>query len=351
MKRFLALLCIALFPFSAAAQVIPIKTVPVAQGDQFLLFPAENRGMAGVSIALEDRLHDPFVNPARTAKAPNIALTTPSYYGFVGDVGAVGQASGRTLPVGVLARGEGLFGGAVLAWQEVIKEQSTALFSGVRPAGQRLSDAGSNLYGFGLAGLTVPGTRVSAGLSVFAAGLKALEGIQHLYRNSTGLQEQGGIQHFRAGVYYDGLDRSADLVLLHHRTDMTHTMRQSMGWERTPLREEKDRTYGWALQADYEQRAGRGWQIGGRLGANLKRHPKIPNYDLMQIPRDPGTSSAFRLGVGLAREWNDATFGVDLIYEPIWSHTWVNALQDTETASGRHRACRGYDRGKLLPLR
>ncbi|HSD33055.1 MAG TPA: hypothetical protein VLB49_14145, partial [Gemmatimonadales bacterium] len=33
----------------ASAQIIPIRSVPLAQGDQFLIFPSANLGMGGVS--------------------------------------------------------------------------------------------------------------------------------------------------------------------------------------------------------------------------------------------------------------------------------------------------------------
>src|SRR5258706_10813768 len=46
------------------AQLIPIKTIPIAQGDQFQIFPANNVGMGSASIALADSLADPFANPA-----------------------------------------------------------------------------------------------------------------------------------------------------------------------------------------------------------------------------------------------------------------------------------------------
>jgi hypothetical protein len=57
----LALSC----PNLAAAQYISLKTVPIAAGDQFQLFPSQNQGMGGVSIALNDSLLDPFVNPGK----------------------------------------------------------------------------------------------------------------------------------------------------------------------------------------------------------------------------------------------------------------------------------------------
>src|SRR5574342_576712 len=53
---------------TAAAQIIPIRSVPLAQGDQLLIFPTANLGMGGVSIALADSLRDPFRNPAMGAR-------------------------------------------------------------------------------------------------------------------------------------------------------------------------------------------------------------------------------------------------------------------------------------------
>ena len=53
-----------LLPATAPGQLIPIKTVPIAQADQFDLFPSRNLAMGGVSIAIDDPWLDPFVNPA-----------------------------------------------------------------------------------------------------------------------------------------------------------------------------------------------------------------------------------------------------------------------------------------------
>ncbi|HEU5262796.1 MAG TPA: hypothetical protein VFU41_15360, partial [Gemmatimonadales bacterium] len=52
----------------ASAQVISIKTVPIAQGDQFNIYPSQNLGMGGVSIAVADTLLDPFANPAKGSR-------------------------------------------------------------------------------------------------------------------------------------------------------------------------------------------------------------------------------------------------------------------------------------------
>jgi hypothetical protein len=64
-------------------------------------------------------------------------------------------------------------------------------------------------------------------------------------------------------------------------------------------------------------------------------HPKIPNYAIMNIPRDPGNSSAFNVGFGLSRVLENSTLGIDLIYEPIWSHTWADAASPVQSVGGQ----------------
>jgi hypothetical protein len=70
------------------------------------------------------------------------------------------------------------------------------------------------------------------------------------------------------------------------------------------------------------------------MTGNWKSHPKIPNYEIMNIPRDPGNSAAFDIGVGIAKTAGPTTFGIDVIYEPGSSDTWAEALEPTPTASG-----------------
>jgi len=63
-------------------------------------------------------------------------------------------------------------------------------------------------------------------------------------------------------------------------------------------------------------------------------HPKIPNYEMMNIPRDPGHSHAYQIGVGVSRTSGPALFGLDAVYEPIWSDTWAAAAAPTATSAG-----------------
>jgi hypothetical protein len=67
---------------------------------------------------------------------------------------------------------------------------------------------------------------------------------------------------------------------------------------------------------------------------NLMSHPKIPDYEIQNIPRDPGNSQAFNLGAGLSRSAHGSTFALDAVYEPIWSYTWADAAAPLQTSAG-----------------
>src|SRR5438105_10304959 len=99
----------------AAAQLISIKTVPIAQGDQFEIFPSNNLGMGSVSIALPDTLLDPFLNPAKGARLGAARFFgAPTAYGI-----SQGAGGGRTLPLAVSAGSGAWFGAFSLALQQV----------------------------------------------------------------------------------------------------------------------------------------------------------------------------------------------------------------------------------------
>src|SRR6266581_5968136 len=107
-----SLLCVV---SPAAAQLIPIKTIPIAQGDQFQVFPSNNLGLGGVSIALPDSLGDPFANPATTARLrASRFFTSPTVYSLSGNAGG-----GRSLPFAMLSRRANWYGGLGLVLQQV----------------------------------------------------------------------------------------------------------------------------------------------------------------------------------------------------------------------------------------
>jgi hypothetical protein len=66
-------------------------------------------------------------------------------------------------------------------------------------------------------------------------------------------------------------------------------------------------------------------------------HPKLPEYQLVNvpvIPWDPGRSSAYNVGIGVSKVQGPTTFGLDAIYEPIWSNTWADAPSPVVTIGG-----------------
>ncbi|HEX9886989.1 MAG TPA: hypothetical protein VGA70_10905, partial [Longimicrobiales bacterium] len=128
---------------------------------------------------------------------------------------------------------------------------------------------------------------------------------------------------------------SWELLLLHNRKRMTHEVR-NLVWEwiedeqraevRTEVETQRDWTRTWGLHGGYvAPLTPTGWRLGGLVTVNRKDHPKIPDYQIQNIPRDPGDTWAWNLGVGLAREEGPLSFGVDVIFEPVWSDTWSEA--------------------------
>ncbi len=192
-------------PVRSRAQVISLKTVPVATGDQFLLLPSERLGMGGMSIALDDMLLDPFVNPAKGALiSESVLLGTPTFYGISNASGA-----GRSLPVSALFRSNRGFGAISFALQQLESgQQQDVIFfaTDVFWAGpqQRLSESSAtNLYLNGSVGRELGDSGFSVGAGVSWAGLNALDGVEHLYALSNGIDQSGHQADFRAGLFWD----------------------------------------------------------------------------------------------------------------------------------------------------
>jgi hypothetical protein len=352
-----ALALSALFLMTAptlGAQLISIKTVPIAQGDQFDIFPSQHRGMGGVSLALADTLLDPFRNPARAARlgVPRL-LGSPTFYG-VSD----GAGGGRTLPLTSFAQRGAWYGGLSLAAQEVDPSRPPASpnvvfatpqapqlrsFAPDPPAPPRRSHG--NAYAFALLGTTLAGPRLALAASFSWARLKAVDGVDLLYPGSQGVDQFGHAVDVRLGLLKEWLgDRSLDAVLLYNRFGMSQDVSYADPFwdpatqrvlQRSRMDRELERTDAWGLHLQYERPlAASGWRIGWVATGNLMSHPKIPDYEIMSIPRDPGRSHAYQLGVGVSRVDGPATFGLDAVYEPIWSHTYAAAAAPTETATG-----------------
>jgi len=332
-------LCSLLLPGVAFAQEVAVKSIPVATGSQFLLYPSAKTAMGNVSIALDDAWGDPFDNPAKGHKIPGAFFAaTPHYY----TIGAISEPDGhvtRTLPASVVARRGKYFGGIGVAWQEMVRrggvqsvwipEDATSSFVSLTTI-EMGAITRNNLYATALGGVTLR-EGLSMGASVFIANLRGIEGVQLLYSQGDDVEQEGHMATYKVGLHQRWTSgRTAEIVVQHNRFKMSHSM-LSMFWGgdwQMEERLEKDETNGVALRLGYTQPISRGWVMGARLVGDWKSHPKIPNYDLMQIPRDPGNTGAYNVGIGFSRVVGRTTYALDMIYEPIWSHTWANAEED-----------------------
>ena len=362
-RRSALLLLVACLSVPAApvtAQLVQVKTVPVASGDQFLLLPSGNLAMGGVGLALPDTLGDPFGNPATGGRlAESIFFGSPTYYGISDRNG-----SGRSLPLGALFVSGDWFGGGALSLQELKGAERDQMvwplfldipawssrawpMPGPTPA---LSEASArNVYAFGMVGFRLPRSGLSLGVSGSYADLGAMDGVDLLYAQSLEIHQSGHISDLRFGLLkeWEG-DRSLEVLLLRNRVRMQHDVTYlNLIWEPVPpdtfpipqwqarTEENLDYTDTWGAQLAYRRPLNqRGWKLGWSLTANRKDHPKIPNYEIQNIPRDPGNTQAYSLGLGIAKTQGPARFGADLYLEPIRSETWADAAGDTTSAQG-----------------
>ncbi|MDZ7363127.1 MAG: hypothetical protein ONB46_20745 [candidate division KSB1 bacterium] len=341
--RRLALLFVFL-PIISQAQLISVKSVPVAAAEQFLLVPSQNLGMGGVSLALEDASADPFVNPAKGGRIHGVYLFSAPVFGTITE----NNGGVRTLPLGALLGSSRWFGGMSLAVQQLTPPERfnfVARLSFNNPALTLADKNSNNLYATGLLGKKFSTAGISLAAGISWAELQAMQGVDFLYGNSSRLEQSGHIVDCRLGLLREkGRQPSFEMLLLHNRVRMAHERYyQTWFWEgdiganrRTvDFVRELDQTDTWGLHfGAMIPLKNAGSRAGLIFTANRKSHPKIPNYELMNIPRDPGTSWAFNFGAGLAHATDSSAVGIDFIFEPIWSHTWADAAAPVRNERG-----------------
>ena len=314
---------------SVRAQLVTPKTVPLHQDDQFAIFPSAYAAMAGASIALDDTLADPFSNPALATRVHRGAVfVTPFVHGV-----SAGHGGGNTLPMGAAGSTGRWAGAMVLAMQEINQPATTS--GGVpQPA--------ANQYGsLVLARRLNHG--ISVGASAYAAGLNAMDDLDLLYAGSDRLVQAGTVHDYRLGFTKTWDERRLELVLVTNRTNVSHEVHYTFyNWDPasettrvTQLAEHNvDRTTIWGAHARYVLPLADGWRVAGVATANRLSHPEIPNYRIQDIPRDPGNTSAYNLGVGASHREGADLVAIDAIIEPMYSRTWGTAGSDTATAGG-----------------
>ena len=315
------------------AQVVTPKTVPVLQSGQFDIFPSDRAGMGGAVIAVDDTLLDPFVNPAKATRVGiGHVFSAPFFHSISG-----ARGGGRSLPVGGGASWGNWAAAGLFTFQQLDRvgpnwELSTS------------DRSASNEYVAGsIARRVTPST--SVGFSVQVASLGAIDGVDLLYAGSDRIEQSGRLADFRLGLTKEtGNERDLEVMLVHARTDMRHDVRfttwrwdpvtqRTIQEQRTDLNQ--DRTHIWGLHSEYSRPVGsEGWKLGWLGTVNRLSHPKIPNYVIQNIPRDPGTTYSFNAGMGISRSAAGTLFAADLIYEPMFADTWADAANDTAVVGG-----------------
>ncbi len=336
MRKLIFLSGIAALFFTAQlqAQLISIKTVPVASGSQFEIFPSQTLGMGSVSIAIDDPWLDIFVNPAKGDSIMGLNLfLAPTFSSLIKFDGSI-----QSLPGAVTYGNEKWFA----AFSAVSQTVKTAGQDQVFWADQELLSDNNNRNSFYYASLGkhVPDKDLSIGISAFYAKINALQGVSLLY-NRQNPKQNGYLYDIRLGLVKNlsKMERISAL-LLYNYFDMTHTYQTWINtwddvqgfWISGPQEIknlDQSKTYGFQLEY-VKPLTESGWNFGSQFTFNKKSHPKIPNYEIMNIPRDPGDSYAYNFGVGLSRTKKTVSVAFDFIYEPIFTHTWADAANDIE---------------------
>lgn len=341
---------------TAAAQLISMRTVPIARADRFAFLPSRHLGMGGVSLALADTLSDLAVNPATGARLTGARFfASPVVYSVSENAGG-----GRALPVGVIARSGSWFAGGAVAFQMVDAAQPgfgggvvLDAGDGFRTTAAQVGDpsrAHGNGFAFATLGKVWPGTGLSVGGSVLVARRAAVDGVDLLYSESGIVDQSGHAVDVRLGLLKEwGASGTLEALALYSRSRMTHDVAYfdpfwDPATQRTVLRtrseQERDATHVWGLHLAYERPlTAAGWRIGWIATANRMTYPDVPSVaisstNVPNVPWNPGHAQAYNIGVGLSRT-NDLTqFGIDAFLEPIWSHTWSEAETPTATRLG-----------------
>ena len=318
-------------PNAAAAQLITPRTVPVQQSGQFDIFPSQRAGMAGVSLAIDDTLLDPFVNPAKTTRLRGVTLFTE----LGGHSVTRGGGGGRTIPFGALVSRGPWSAGALLAMQSLDGDAVLRL----RPS----PDRPDNTYGSLLLARRLP-RGMSVGASAFRARLEGLDGIHAMYTGSDSVGLSGALSDVRAGIVKQWRKgHTAEIVLLHTRTDVSHDVRFPIGaWDPNTrsfstinqFEHHDDRTRVVGAHTELVTRTADSSRFGFLATVNRLTHPRIPNYRFSNLPRDPGTTYAYNLGVGVSKVVERSAFALDLVYEPMFSHTWAEAGPNATDENG-----------------
>jgi hypothetical protein len=345
------LACLIALPVAttaAHAQIIAVKTAPIADGGQFAFLPSANLGLGGLSIALADSTLDPFVNPAKGSRLRGTQVFgSPTFYTV-----SRGAGGGLTLPFGTSISSGPWFSQFVLAMQEVehTGPEDGVLFPTVLDVGappplvddDEPSRRNSYLHASVGRRLSRLGASVAASASWWS--LNAVDGVDLYYPGSQHVRQGGEALDLRLGLFKEWRGQSLEALVLRNRSGMNQDVAfVDLFWNPSlrgieqiaRIEPNAERTATWGLHVGYTRPlADSAWRVGGMFTANRIEQPRLPNTGLPQVPADEGRAQAYDIGAGIARSGKEWTFGVDAILEPIWSRSWDRAKTATETRTG-----------------
>ena len=346
----LALLAVQAWPCAIRAQIISVKTTPLAESDQFSFYPTSDLGIAGVSIASRDTMHDPFVNPAKGRRLRRgFAFGAPTFFSASRNTG-----TGETLPAGVMGHSGANFGGASLAIQSLTDGGGNAsLFPPPPTAGpdgatfpsDAFNRSHTNRYAFVMLGHSFEAARLSLGVSAAWSTLEGIDGVRLLYAGTSALEQSGGSRELRLGALKEWRgDQSLEAVVVDHRLSMSQLAGFSDSYwvpighttvQKARVEDDRDQTRVAGVQLQYQRQLfNSGWRVGAMVTANRIDQPHMPRSEFTSIPSDRGRSSAFDVGLGLSRSSRGTSFAIDAIFEPITSHLAATADSQIIANSG-----------------
>lgn len=339
---------------SAVAQSIPVKTYPLLTGKGVTSEISGNVGLGGVSIAYADSLAEPFENPASLMSVGrNVLAVSPGWSSW--SLGSTNRASwpvnsgshvrtteersrAYSLPISlaVIQRTEGFALGAEVGYQRI----ASGHYLNEEWGDATNSTTSTTDHSFGANNWTerlsvavpLPGLSMSLGAGIGYTDIRGIDGLQFLYPDVRELTVAGSNLQTRLGV--SGQFAQSDMYSLavgYEQLDV----RQHAVFDWAPTVNNQDITKTWLAQARYRLRLSDRMGVGLMATGNRKDHPKISEYPISSVPRDPAVTWAFNLGAGAS--WNissDAMFTIEGIVEPIDSKTWVEAAEDRTLSDG-----------------
>jgi hypothetical protein len=318
--------------FTLSAQNIQVKTVPILSCEQFNMIPSFRQDMGDVSIAVTDSIQDVYFNPAKNSAthsnifisfkkdgwnyAQETAYRQQTSFTYYNSEESSSSASLLSIPIGCYFTGKSVYGGGLVALQQVSNTSSSK-------ENFRAANFPMTLF----TGIRLPGLDLKVGAGVSHVALNGIDGVYLLYPNATRLH-----QHGKADQYRIGLSKNFGTQNLCSLLGMRYLYRLSQS---TSDVNNKDENEGWVVQTDYIRTLTESWSVGGMLIADWRYHPKIPEYPLASIPRDPGHTQAMEFGIGCKWQNDSAVLGVDVIYEPIDVKTWADAAAEFKNWDGQ----------------